>query len=317
MSGYLNQLAALTLNQVQPVQPRLASRFETPVDRDGNDNIKLDVAQELPVSAPPIHPQFSMVSPSDNLISKEVETAPTLPVSVPPIHPQPSMVSASDHSISQKVETAPTGDRMMRNTNGHDQPQASEQTGLRTEKLKLRNDQQAPVLSQSVSAINQEQASRAVPPVNKPVAAEFQETHKNPKPIESTHTRIERLQEHFFTETTHKELIIKAVTSLDSGEKNEKAGEISHSVPVKPANIAVRSAQSTIESLPVKQAGNQHIPFAQSDTETTPAPTIQVTIGRIEIRATQTAEKSTAKPRAASTAMSLDDYLSRRNGGRI
>ena len=206
---------------------------------------------------------------------------------------------------------------MMRNTNGHDQPKASEQTGLSTEKLKLRNDQQTPVFNQSVSAINQEQASHAALPVNKPVAAEFQETHKNPKPIESTHTRIERLQEHFFTETTHKELVIKAVTPLDSGEKNEKTDEMPHSAPVKPANIAVRSAQSTIESLPVKQAGNQHIPFAQSDANTTPAPTIQVTIGRIEIRATQTAEKSTAKPRAASTAMSLDDYLSRRNGGRI
>lgn len=286
MSGYLNHLAALTLNQVQPVQPRLASRFETPVNGEGIDNSNLDLNLEVPMP-------------------------------VQPIHPQPSIVSASDHSISQKVESAPAGDRMMRNTNGHDQPQASEQTGLRTEKLKLRDDQQAPVFNQSIFAINQEQASRAAPPVNKPVAAEFQETHKNPKPIESTHTRIERLQEHFFTETTHKELVIKAVTPLDSGEKNEKTDEMPHSAPVKPANIAVRSAQSTIESLPVKQAGNQHIPFAQSDANTTPAPTIQVTIGRIEIRATQTAEKSTAKPRAASTAMSLDDYLSRRNGGRI
>lgn len=286
MSGYLNHLAALTLNQVQPVQPRLASRFEAPLNKDGIDHIQQDVAQEFPLSAPPIHAQ-------------------------------PSIVSASDHSISQKVESVPAGDRMMRNTNGHDQPQASEQTGLRTEKLKLRNDQQAPVFNQSVSAINQEQANHAAPPVNKPVAAEFQETHKNPKPVESTHTRIERLQEHFFTETTHKELVIKAVTPLDSGEKNEKADEMPHSAPVKPTSIAVRPAQTTIEPLPAKQAGNQHIPFAQSDTDTTPAPTIQVTIGRIEIRATQTAEKSTAKPRAASTAMSLDDYLSRRNGGRI
>ncbi|NJA05301.1 hypothetical protein HC024_06090 [Methylococcaceae bacterium WWC4] len=50
--------------------------------------------------------------------------------------------------------------------------------------------------------------------------------------------------------------------------------------------------------------------------EPTPMPTIQVTIGRIEIRATQTSEKSAAKPRPAQATMSLDDYLKQRDGGR-
>jgi hypothetical protein len=45
-----------------------------------------------------------------------------------------------------------------------------------------------------------------------------------------------------------------------------------------------------------------------------PTPTIQVTIGRIEVRATSPATPP-SKPRAASPAMSLDEYLRRRKGG--
>lgn len=295
MSGYLSHLAALALNQVQPMQPRLASRFEAPLNKDGIDNIPLDVAQEFPLS-------------------------------VPSIQTQPSMISASDHAISHQAETAPTGDQIIKNTGKHDQPKASEQTVLMTEKLEPRTDQQTPLSSQRVAPINQEQASRVAQPVNKPVAAELHERPKNPKPVESTHThtdththtRIERVQAHFFTETTHKEFVIKAATPLDDSEKHEKTGEMPHAAAVKPAHIAVRPARFTIEPLVTDQAGNQQIPFAQSDTDATPAPapTIQVTIGRIDIRATQTAQKSTAKPRAASTTMSLDDYLKQRSGRR-
>jgi hypothetical protein len=54
----------------------------------------------------------------------------------------------------------------------------------------------------------------------------------------------------------------------------------------------------------------------QSATEAGPVPTIQVTIGRIEIRATQVADKPVAKPRASNNTMSLDDYLKQRNGGK-
>jgi hypothetical protein len=118
------------------------------------------------------------------------------------------------------------------------------------------------------------------------------------------------VQEHF-TETTHSELIIKEVLVADSRKK-----ESPHSAPVKPVSIAVRSEQITrISNIPSQ--ANTQIPASQSGSETpTPAPTIQVTIGRIEIRANQGTEKSVTKPRATNTTMSLDDYLKQRNGGR-
>jgi len=45
-----------------------------------------------------------------------------------------------------------------------------------------------------------------------------------------------------------------------------------------------------------------------------PEPTIQVTIGRIEVRATQAQAKSPSKPKQQNT-MGLDEYLRKRNGG--
>lgn len=46
-----------------------------------------------------------------------------------------------------------------------------------------------------------------------------------------------------------------------------------------------------------------------------PEPTVHVTIGRIEVRAVQSSQPSTAKPRATPPVMNLDDYLQRRNQG--
>jgi hypothetical protein len=47
----------------------------------------------------------------------------------------------------------------------------------------------------------------------------------------------------------------------------------------------------------------------------TPKPTIQVTIGRIEVRATQSAPPPGPRSRPAQPATSLDEYLRRRGGG--
>ena len=48
----------------------------------------------------------------------------------------------------------------------------------------------------------------------------------------------------------------------------------------------------------------------------TPQPTVQVTIGRIEVRAVQSATTPATRPRAAPPVMNLDDYLRQRSGGR-
>lgn len=51
-----------------------------------------------------------------------------------------------------------------------------------------------------------------------------------------------------------------------------------------------------------------------SRTQTEPTPTINVTIGRVEVRATHTPQPAPRRTESAAPRMSLDDYLRRRNG---
>lgn len=87
-------------------------------------------------------------------------------------------------------------------------------------------------------------------------------------------------------------------------EKRETASD-----PVKPASIRVKQVQ--IEPITAPAVNYSNIPRAEVDV--TPTPTIHVSIGRIEIRASQTSSPAPTKPRA-SNGMSLDDYLKQRNG---
>ncbi|WP_426993393.1 hypothetical protein [Methylomonas sp. CM2] len=87
------------------------------------------------------------------------------------------------------------------------------------------------------------------------------------------------------------------------------------SEPLKPMNPLVAELKPIVPALTGFKDAAARQP-ADVRPEPTPMPTIQVTIGRIEIRATQTSEKSAAKPRPAQATMSLDDYLKQRDGGR-
>jgi len=272
MSRYLSHLAALTLHQVEPVQPRLASRFET-LDSEPAIKNSLDVVQQ--VSDPPVRVQTATAMATDNpVIQKTVTTAAYMPVQKEASRQEPPKIIEQPELVIKKFESP-----------SHEQKPSINQRGF------------SPVDTEPVS-------HRATQFVDKPVTHELRHT---PLPIENTHTFVERVQERF-TETTHSERVIKEVSATDRREK-----ESPHSAPVKPVSIAVRSEQITrVSNIP-----SQTVLPSQSSSETpTPAPTIQVTIGRIEIRASQSTEKSVTKPRTTNTTMSLDDYLKQRNGGR-
>jgi len=274
MSRYLSHLAALTLNRVEPVQPRLASRFETPVEMGPSDSIHLD----------PVH---------------EFQAA-------PPTHVQPSTVSATDSPVEHKIATAPV----------NVQAKAVDHAEFMIKKAKLPTNQQklssdpgfTSFDKQIGTRVNTGQMHRDTAPVTQTSYA----VHKDTQPTESIQTIVERIQERF-TETTHNEQTLTEVTASDAHQKPSERDKSTHPTPVRPGSIVVRPEQPTARQNALSQTGGQFVPFA---TDATPAPTIQVTIGRIEIRATQIADKPAAKPRAANTTMSLEDYLKQRNGGR-
>ncbi|MEP7219169.1 MAG: hypothetical protein ABI876_09645 [Bacteroidota bacterium] len=77
-------------------------------------------------------------------------------------------------------------------------------------------------------------------------------------------------------------------------------------VPVEPKNITPRIDR--LEQRMAEERGRREEPAAA-------APTIQVTIGRIEVRATTTTAPAQRRERAGAQIMSIDDYLRQRTGG--
>ena len=84
-----------------------------------------------------------------------------------------------------------------------------------------------------------------------------------------------------------------------------------------PAHLTPRPPAPSPFAPMIKPAAPTAPPFDEKRGEAPPQPTIQVTIGRIEVRATPAPTRKPANNAATSTgALSLDDYLSQRAGGR-
>jgi hypothetical protein len=82
--------------------------------------------------------------------------------------------------------------------------------------------------------------------------------------------------------------------------------------PKRPATSLPIVGQPRVAPLSEYRSGEK---IGRGAEKSAPAPTIHVTIGRVEVRATQVTSQSTPKPRPASHTMSLDDYLRRRGEG--
>jgi hypothetical protein len=317
MSHYLSHLARLTLNQVESLQPRLASRFETPVDEKVSDNDDIAMIEESPFSS------FA--------------------------HSQSSAATDNPSPVTQKVMTEFNDGQIKKEPNQQNPFKFIEHTESEPviKQADMPKHEQKSSIGQSFSPIDTEPVRKVAPSIIQPVLQpSYAVSSQDSLPKENTHTIIERVHENF-TEITHNELVIREIAEqahshqksgifeesinysepfadrvmteqipFQSNHKAYSLEEQPRSIPVKPNNIVVRTEQSIVASNTPSQFGVQQTPVAQFGIDTTPAPTIQVTIGRIEIRATQVSDKSSAKPRPASATMSLDDYLKQRKEGR-
>jgi hypothetical protein len=93
--------------------------------------------------------------------------------------------------------------------------------------------------------------------------------------------------------------VTKAVTQIENAPLN---GRVSSSMPTPGQSPGV------LQSVLARLGEPRH------DAEPNPAPTVNVTIGRVEVRATPAAPASTPKPRSAPV-MTLEEYLQRRATG--
>jgi len=125
---------------------------------------------------------------------------------------------------------------------------------------------------------------------------------------------IEKHSEHsFFTEQHHE------VTALVAGEPKptttkDGSRQETPTASVKPPQIQTRMAVPE----PIMQSTlRQPAPTTEPSAPSAPAPSIQVSIGRIEIRANPASSNALSKsPASKSATLSLDDYLKQRKGDR-
>lgn len=285
MSQYLSHLAALTLHQLEPVQPRLASRFETPIAGGATYNIDVDIIRENPPSMPdqPVQPSpITAISNPEQLMLI-----------------QPHLTSRVETPIEQAVIPASAVAPLSKADYRPDiQPT---EMGFKSPEFSVEQPKKQPDKNMTVDIA---QSIPLVQVVNEAVAFAVPQ---NTRPTEHGRNRVERVQEHF-TKTTHNELVIREVMQPAPPQTMIKP-EVS---AVKPVSIKPWTEPATAP----RQSVARQISADPSAGDATPAPTIQVTIGRIEIRATQTLQKPAEKPRLVSNKLSLDDYLKQRNEGK-
>ncbi len=279
MSRYLNHLAALTLNQVESVQPRLAGRFEA--SGEGEDIGLPNTGENQGMKGEAL---FTMRTPD---ITERQAPTDILIRSVAPTFLQGKTQVDGGQKQGNLAKPA---------ASVHKAPKVPDaQTEFAWPPMGLGNPN--PIKMQT----------KPVQPA-KPTEQAAQNTRATP----SLNT-IERSQERLI-DTTRREFVVKETVANNSFQEVKHWEDVQRSAPIKPARIVSRSEQ--IAEAPPAPAPSATQAASTAEPDESIAPTIQVTIGRIEIRATQTTDKPTAKPRAASTTMSLDDYLKQRNGGK-
>lgn len=311
MSNYLNNLVAKSFNQTEVVQPRLASLFEP-----------------LPMSPGSVAGQaFSIEQLMDTARSDETEfddrsrerTSTVLPIEPPrerrsripdlrspPITPQPLS------NPFPTEETSPTPPRY--------QPSSAPVQPIVTP-LSVRGEQlPPPSASLEPFRVNREATDASGPrhpteqprlpvletTVIQPSVSELVVSSKEPSPTADLPPEL------FFLQTTN------PVVPKASALPNQPL------VPAPAESTAIPGSTSTPPSSTAVSVLTQIAPFVKlipqnfmegGDTPQ-PSPTIQVTIGRIEVRATPPPATSLAKSRPASPAMSLEEYLRQRGGAK-
>ena len=291
MSGYLSHIAALSLNMAEIVQPRLAGMFE-PAERGLSSNGSgnglgevYDSANEFTVS--PGNPVAQAAGNSDSIPSTGLNRA----VSLHSENKPPVTLIAEPHQPQQKVVANDSTQQVL---STHTTPSSAFVHSS---------------LMEPQATLKSSNANRAIP---------FETPHKPSIDRIIERTVVERvpglspvIQQHHTEPVTHKLAI------PDKDQKDQQDTKKIQSDKVESTNTTAASpGKWVVEPHIQTYTAPKESPRLEAINNTAPAPSIQVTVGRIEIRATPSSDKPTSLPRAAATTMSLDDYLNRRNGGK-
>lgn len=293
MSDYLSNLVDRSLDRADVIQPRLPSLFE-PIQGIGSS-----IAGLWQEAEPMTEVIEQSVPEARNSRSVERQPSPISRIFDQVIHrrsaesaPDPDLPSSSptaEIEISQPLFKPPSESAQ---TEPVDQVELIADPSAAIYPLSLQPQITArQIVPDHISVEQPEIASQATPPQLLPVDRTIDNSDRspslNPTPI-SVRDRTDRVQESRLTDTPNQ-------NSPRLGQRTE--------------NTAMEQIRSVIQSIE---------PEVVSTPDRSMIPTIQVTIGRIEVRATTTAPATPAANTARSKppVMSLDEYLNQRGGGR-
>ena len=275
MSQYLSHLANLAFNPVNVVQPRLASRFEHQDAASAPNLMEQEIQREVPIVQPK---QEHQEARSYRALNQ---------------HPQPALqpIIENIYPTEIRVQEAPVV-----------KPQSLHTQAPATPTIAATHTPTAAISSPVAMTTNTiverhiERISQRTSPRSEDhgkITASARAYHRQEQPI-AIHESVELVT------------IREGAPNTPNSQKSEAAGDA-----VKPVSIRVQPLP--IE--PVVAPATSYPSLLHAEVDVTPAPTIQVTIGRIEIRASHTNSPAPSKPRPSS-GMTLDDYLKQRDGGK-
>ncbi len=309
MSDYLSNLSARSLNLATVLQPRLASRFEPPAQ---GTTAPVDAARVMRAEEPEAAP-----SPGESI---DVEAQPEAAIdaaarpsftprsmrrrhevtaSTPEAQPALNTIrSSSERDLGRRIELPVGEDAHVDTPERNEPPRAPHRQlpDLRTQP--------------SVSPAPPRSDPQPPRPILTMVQPEMRVTLVDDIP---PRTRLEAPHPSARGPIARRPMIEPATARSETQPSRlappESSDEVVASATLPPPAIIARPIVKRVvtESVPVESA-----PVEAAKPE--PAPTIHVSIGRVEVRATPAATPAVARPRAAPPVMSLDEYLRRRAG---
>ena len=283
MSDYLNHVVARSLNRVETVQPRLASRFESLTSFTGS--VAEQAASWEPVAISATSDEIELTQQPETPASTipPIQRSPaTNPQTLPIQHlPQPSnLTPLSDRQVHQlPIETFPQTPETNSNSSSRRLPPAPEL---------IESSIQEPPDRQPLTPILKHQTQT---PLADSFAAQPNQLVPESAVIQPSVSQqdIPRVPRAVARRTTAPQPLVPSPRTL-STSITDLVAPVTPSSELSSATTAVSKQQRTTSETPQ------------------PSPTIQVTIGRIEVRATPPASPPKRK-RTAPVVMSLDEYL--------
>lgn len=293
MSDYLNNLLARTLNLAPVVQPRLASLFEPATPNGGASN----------------RPLFEATTPGE--AHAESESSPQFSPSVPAQTGQAPL-----HHL-QTTLVLPTAPQQQKRSEGGERYESREDSSRHSLRPLSTVTPPAPPLLTAQSAQTAPDVQRETSEILRPLSSSTQLPARRDEAEERTGTprasEANRGETWEGIEPKVRQVVSEELTSFRRAQTRASGG----------AEAETPQQQSQASQSPVdvsrQDNGTKKSAHAFPVEIAEPSPTINVSIGRVDVRAIisqQPAASDQRPPAQKSGTLSLDEYLKQRSGGR-